>query len=286
MMIGEATRDSRIQTDVSSPSEIPALTTMGNYTYYPLEYCSEDQAAQLFSKICQRGNPLLQGRPDADLQLLGRAMYRKSNILRLGEVVVHEGVPVALGFNWDVAEGGVWHGSGLEMPASLAAHAAIGRATFESLKARGRTFFSAFYGVVVPHKVALGGYLGASGLAAAHLLGFKDVFMFTPLPTLQGREGLYSRKENEFERHWGFQFADVRTDSEAVSTELKELNGCISCTLVDANHCIGDEYMKATAAMARMKTADEIRKPAMLMAQNHVRWLKQIHSTNWIASRL
>jgi hypothetical protein len=99
---------------VYDKGDIPSLLTMGEYTMYPMEFCTEDQVAKLFSKICQRGNPVLQGRPAADLILLGRAMYRKAKVLSLGQVAVHKGQPVALGFSWDVADGGVWKDSGLE----------------------------------------------------------------------------------------------------------------------------------------------------------------------------
>merc|ERR1712048_861105 len=102
---------SRLEALSSNPCGIPALLTIGDYTIYPLEYCSEDEAAELFRKMAARGNPgnpVLQGRPAADLKLLGRAMYRKSNLLKLGQVAVHKGEPVAMYVSWDVATGGVW----------------------------------------------------------------------------------------------------------------------------------------------------------------------------------
>merc|ERR1719443_2498921 len=54
------------QAQVSKQQEFPVLATLGKYTIYPIEYCTEDQIATLFSKVCQRGNnPVLQGRPAA-----------------------------------------------------------------------------------------------------------------------------------------------------------------------------------------------------------------------------
>lgn len=280
--------------DSSSPStyvgtpEIPALATFDQYTMYPMEYCSEDQVAKLFSRVCQRGNPVLQGRPEADLILLGRAMYRKANKMRLGQVAIHNGEPVALGCCWDVADGGVWKGSGLEMPASLAAHAAAGKAAFESLKTRSdKTFFCAFYGVLPPHNVALFGYLAISGFMMAHAMGFQDTFQYTLLPTLIGR-GVFAKhgKDTSENMDWTMRFADVPTDNAAVSAELKELNGNINLSLTNMNYVMGEDYMTKAAGTVRLKTADEIRRPAQLMATNHLNWLKQTQPTNRIASRL
>jgi len=275
-----------VSMDVSNPSEIPVLATLGEYTMYPLEYCGENQVATLFTKICQRGNPVLQGRPIADLELLGRAMYRKSNILRLGQVAVHKGEPVALSFNWDVAQGGVWQDSGLEMPVSLAAHAAAGKASFESLKARGSTFFIAFVGVVAPHPGALISWFGVSSTAMAQAMGFQDLFMFSLIAALKDRAGIYQREQNDFENHWQIRFADIDSGSAAVSAELKQLDKSISCSLIDLNHALGDDYMTAWAATCRMKTADELRQPAELMAKKQLNWLKQTQSTSRVTSRL
>merc|ERR1711865_414174 len=46
----------------------------------------------------------------------------------------HEGKSVGLGCCWDYAEGGVWANSGFEMPASLAAHGACGKACFDAVE--------------------------------------------------------------------------------------------------------------------------------------------------------
>lgn len=241
---------------------------------YPMEFCSEGQIATLFSKVCQRGNPVLQGRPEADLELLGRAMYRKSSSMRLGQVAVHKGEPVAFSCCWDAAEGGVWEGSGLEMPASLAAHAACGKAAFESLTTQsGKTLFCAFYGVLPPHNIALFGYLAVSGVVMAHALGFQDTFQYTFRPTPISR-GVTVR------------FADVPTDTAGVAADLKELDGNINLFAEDMNYVVGDDCMEKVAATLRMKTANEIRRPAELMARNHLRWLKQAQPANMITSRL
>lgn len=275
---------------VYDKGEFPSLVTLGEYTLYPMEYCTEDQVAKLFSKICQRGNPVLQGRPAADLILLGRAMYRKANKSRLGQVAVHKGQPVAIGFHWDVADGGVWKDSGLEMPASLAAHAACGKAAFDSLPKRGETFFVGFVGVLPPHDGVLFGYMACAGFISGHILGYKDGFQFTLLPTLNKRGGVFQKfGEDDDNMNWNVKFADIAAavDDEAVSTELRELDGNINASRSSLNYVLGDEWMARAAATVRLSTADDIRGPAMLMATNHVNWLKrQNQPTNMIQSRL
>jgi len=147
MMASESARISSLPS-VINQNQIPSLGTHGEYAAYPLEVVTEDQASKLFSKICQRGNPVLQGRPAADLVLLGRAMYRKAMLNRLRQVYFHtSGELVAIGFSWDVATGGVWQDTGLEMPASLEAHAACGKAAFDSLQTKKRSdknYFAVF----------------------------------------------------------------------------------------------------------------------------------------------
>jgi len=279
---------SSLPAHVGRSNEIPALATLGEYTMYPMEFCTEDQIAKLFSKVCQRGNPVLQGRPEADLNLLGRAMYRKSKIMRLGQVAVHKGQPIALGCCWDVAEGGVWKDSGLEMPASLAAHASAGLAAFGSLQARSdKTFFAGFYGVLPPHNAQLFGYLAISSLMMAHAMGFQDAFQFTLLPTLLGKTGgVFSKHGTDAENmNWNMRFADVPANS-VVAAELKELDGNLNLSLTDLNYAMGEAYMSRSAATVRLKSSDEIRLPAQLMARNHVNWLKQTQSNSMITSRL
>ena len=275
---------------VYNQGEIPALAVLGEYTLYPLEFCTEDQVAKLFSKICQRGNPVLQGRPVADLILLGRAMYRKANILRLGQVAVHKGQPVALGFSWDVADGGVWKGSGLEMPASLAAHAACGKAAFESLTMRGDTFFGGFFGVLPPHDGVLFGYLAVSSFMMGHAMGFQDGFQYTLLPTLNKRGGVFGKfGEDDENMNWHVQFAEIAAAdaNKDVSDELQELGGTVNLSLTSLNYVMGEEWMARAAATVRLQSSDKIRRPAQFMATNHLNWLKrQSPSANMITSRL
>jgi len=280
---------SSIEGCVYNQGDIPSLATLGEYTMYPMEFCTEDQVAKLFSKICQRGNPVLQGRPVGDLILLGKAMYRKAKLERLGQVAMHKGQPVALGFSWDVADGGVWKDSGLEMPASLAAHAACGKAAFESLNTRGQTLFGGFFGVLPPHDGVLFGYLAVSSFMMGHQLGFKDGFQYTLLPTLNKRGGVFQKfGAEEDNMNWNVRFADIAAGSEGVvSDELRELDGNVNLSLSSLNYVMGEEWMARAAATVRLQSTEQIRRPSQLIATNHVNWLKrQAQSTNMITSRL
>jgi hypothetical protein len=274
----EKAHGAKSEIDTSYPS-----VTIGEYTIYPLEYCHEDEAAELFCSIAPRGNPgnpVLQGRPAADLKLLGRAMYRKSNISRMGNVAFHNGKAVAIGCNWDVADGGVWEGSGLEMPASMEAHAQIGQTAFASLDRHGKkTWYCGFYGVVPGHSATLFSYLGTMGCMMARTLGFEDMFVYSMLPSLQGREGMYSRKSNANETHWKVLFADIDDASPAVSAELKELDGTLALGLSDITFTLEDDYLTGVAKMTRIKGGvDALRGPSQEMADKQLAWIKQTQS--------
>jgi len=275
---------------VYNQDDIPSLANLGQYAMYPMEIFAEDQVARLFCNICQRGNPVLQGRPVADLVLLGRAMYRKAKVLRLGQVAVHKGEPVALCFSWDVAAGGVWKDSGLEMPASLAAHAAVGKAAFESLNMRGETFFTGFIGVLPPHDGVLSGYLAVASFMMGHQLGFQDAFQYTLLPTFLKRGGSVFGKfgSEDDNMNWNVRFAEIAANTEgAVSDEIREMDGNVNLSLTSLNYALGDEWMARAAMTVRLQTPELIRQPAQLMATNHLNWLKrQTPSKNMISSRL
>jgi hypothetical protein len=275
--------------------EFPVLATFGEYTIYPMARCTEDEVAHVFIKICQRGNPVLQGRPAADLHLLGRAMYRKSNPtgMNMGQVAMHNGEPVALAFNWDMAEGGVWKDSGFETPQSLAMHAAVGKAAFDSFKpkARGKTFFAGFFGVAPGHNGQLYGYMACSSYMIAHKLGFEDGFQFSLLATLNNRPAYGKYGTEEQNMNWHVEFADVAADNnEAVADELLEMTGMINCSLTNLNFAMeeGGEWMARAAATIKLKSAEEIRQPSQSMCSLYMEWLKHSHSSHAIkiASRL
>lgn len=291
MLASKQSRDSRLPLHVNIPSsQIPPLATFGEYTMYPMEYCTEDQVAKLFPEVCQRGNPVLQGRPFADLELLGRAMYRKSATLRLGQVAMYQGEPIALGCTWDMAEGGVWKDSGLEMPASCAAHAACGKACFDAFAEKNtgkKTLFAAFYGCLPPHNVALFGYLGISAWVMGSALGFEDTFQFTLLPALTGR-GLWSEQDTNPNDtiNWSIKFSDVAPADPVVAMQLQELAGNINLSLTRLGYIFSPEYLKYAASIVRLKTGEELFQPSQLIALNQLKWLQQTQSSNVITSRL
>lgn len=275
---------------ICNNGEFPVLATVGEYTIYPMQICSEEQIAKLFVKICQRGNPVLQGRPAADLILLGKAMYRKSMVLGLSQVAVHNGQPVAVGFSWDAAEGGVWKDCGLDMPASMAAHAACGKAAFDSLPRNESVFFGAFFGVLPPHNVKLFGILAVSSFIMGNELGFKDGFQFTLLPTLDKRGGSVFAKygKEEENANWNVSFDEIAAKNEgAVSDELLELNGNLNISLSTMEFMMGDEWMGRAATTVRLESAQAIREPSTKSAMTQLNWLKtRSQSANMIPSRL
>lgn len=289
MMAVEQIRDSRLplRVETVTPTTAPFLT-LGEYTIMPMTCCSEEQVAKLFAKVCQRGNPVLQGRPMADLIVLGKAMYRKSNLMRTGNVAMYQGEPVALGCGWDMAEGGVWAGSGLEMPASLAAHAACGKAAFDSFlekKQNEKTYFAAFYGVLPPHNVKLFGFCGFSNFCIAHKLGFQDSFQYTLIPTLT-KKGLFTEKDNAGSDNINYPlpFADVPSDVPEVRAELMELDGNINISLTSLKFIMTPTYTKMAAAICGMK-GPELFKPSDLIATNQLKWM-QSQDSGRIISRL
>jgi len=255
----------------------------------PMEHCTEEQVAKLFVKICQRGNPVLQGRPMADLLLLGKAMYRKCQIGRSGTVAMYQGELVAIACGWDMALGGVWAGSGLEMPASVAAHAACGKACidyFEQRKRAKSTFFVAFYGVVVPHSVKLFGWLCFSHVYLAEKLGFEDTFQYTLIPTLTRR---YKFSEKDAIQEEGIlndtlNFDDVPSDKAGVRAELAEIGGSINISLSSMGYAMSANHKNMVAGIVGMKV-DELCVPADLIATNQLKWI-QSQSSRRITSRL
>lgn len=192
-------------------------------------------------------------------------------------MAMYRGQPVALACGWDMAEGGVWAGSGFEMPASLAAHAACGKACFDSFEQRKRassTYFAAFYGVVPPHSVKLFGYLGYSNFGIARALGFEDTFQYTLIPALL-KKGLFTEQgiPEEDTMNYPLKFVDVASDKEEVRAELAELDGTINISLTRLGYAFTPEYRKMAAKICGME-AEEMCAPADLIAANHMKWLQ------------
>jgi hypothetical protein len=215
-------------------------------------------------------------------------MYRKSKNLGLGSVAFHNGTgtAAAMSCNWALADGGVWEGSGLEMPASLAAHAATGKAAFESLEKSGKNTWSAtFCGVAPGHSAQLYSYFGIAGAMMAHALGFEDVFVYSLLSTLNSRKSIYTRESGVHEKHWMIRFADMDA-SPAVSAELKELDGTAKLGLIDLAYSLGDDYLGDAAKMVGIKDADELRRHSQEIARKQLAWIKQAQQAGGVAAKL
>merc|ERR1711865_232176 len=103
------------------------------------------------------------------------------------------------------------------------------------------------------------------GSMMAYALGFEDVFIYSLLPTLQGRQGVFHRESNANEKHWSIRFADIDT-SPAVSAELKDLDGIVQLGLVDQAYSLEDDYLGGAGKMVGIKVPDELRRPSQEMA--------------------
>lgn len=249
------------------------------YEIHPLEVCSEDQMADLFSKIVHRNNPLLQGKAREDLVLLGRAMYRKCLPLGISTIALHKGEPVAVSFVWDCAEGGAWKGSGLTMPSSLDAHAEVAKACFAQLdlKDDSRVLFSAFNGVNYPHTGKLFGVMGLTSLNVAYASGFDKSFQYSVLAEsliARTRQSMANLGENEFQRHIvPVNFAEIAAEKEEVRAELKELNGVSRGSITHLKWMTSKGYIPAIAAAVRA-TPEELTTTARACADRHLEILK------------
>lgn len=248
------------------------LARIDDYEVHPLEVCSEEQIANLFTKVCQRGNPLLQGRPDAHLMVFGRALYRKAVAFGTSQVVLLNGEPVALNTNWDASSGGAWAGSGLTMPASLGFHAAVAVASFNSLpKTDDKVVFAAFGGVLPGHPSKFFGLLAWASWAMATELGYHKSFQYSVLPKLVGRSKLQlTLEESDVQRMWDIKFEDITSSTPDVQAELKASEGVSTVSLSHISFLTGKIYTKLLATTLRA-TPDEVTVPAQEIAANHLK---------------
>jgi len=232
---------------VMAPRPAP-VCVVGKYEVYPLSVCSEDAIAALFAKICNRGNPLLQGKPDEDLLRLGVAFYRKSSPY-VGSVVCLLGdEPVALSFGWDCADGGVWKGTA-GPPASLLAHAAVGGAVwgtwpdpFTLPERRGEFWFGAFGGVTLPHPGSLMGVMAMIAFPWMLAVGYRYNFGYVVHPTLleqqkrmEANTGERNIGHSDFTR-WVTKYNEIEATDPTVRDELASYKpGYTNCTIMEMN---------------------------------------------------
>lgn len=242
---------------------------------HSLEVCSEEQIADLFAKVCQRGNPLLEGRPHADLVLFGRALYRKSVVFGMSQVVLLHGEPVALNTNWDASAGGAWVGSGLTMPASLACHGAVGKACFDSLpKREDAVIFTAFGGVLPGHPSKFFGLLALASWMMAKESGFGWSFQYSVLPKLLGRsKDQQILQQSEVQHMWDVHFANITASDKSVQAELAEIGGVSKSSLSHLSFLTNSAYTKVVASTLRANL-EEVTVPAQEIATNQLKQRK------------
>lgn len=239
---------------VTSPEMAP-LYNVGPYALYPLHVCSEDAAASLFTKICARGNPILQGKPAEDLYRLGAAFYKKS-VGCIGSTVFLLGTePVALLFAWDTADGGVW--KDIPPPESLHCHAAIGAAVFGS-RPQTQTqpkeqIFMAFSGVTLPHPGhALLLPMEFFVIDAAKSAGFKNTFGYGVHPkTIAQVKGWPG--EPGFREQWDFSYSGIKSEDPMVREELLSISpGEAACCVTDLVWCMEKTHDEATPELSEL----------------------------------
>lgn len=265
-------------------SSIP-LIRIGEYEVHPLEVCSEEQIATLFAKVCQRGNPLLEGRPHDDLVLFGRALYRKSVAFGMSQVVLLHGEPVALNTNWDASAGGAWAGSGLTMPASLGFHSAVAVASFDSLpKTEAAVIFAAFGGVLPGHPSKFFGLLAWASWMMASKSGYGRSFQYSVLPKLVGRSKMQlTLQESDVQRMWDINFADITSSTPSLQAELTASSGVSTASLSHLSFLTGPDYTKLLASTLRV-TVEEVIVPAQELATNH--WKRRNDAGGRTAAKL
>lgn len=217
-----------------SSSTVPMvpLHTVGPYALYPLSVCNENEIATLFTKICARGNPILQGKPAKDLFDLGVAFYHKSVGNPASQVFLKGTEPVALFLAWDFAEGGIWKGTD-GPPASLHCHAAIGAAAFASMPLStlpGSSLFFAFTGVALPHPGELWTTMRVVALLAASDAGYRQICRYAVHPkTMQVVQAVPNKRE-----FWRLTYNEIETADDAVREELCSIMpGYAECGMIN-----------------------------------------------------
>lgn len=204
-----------------------ALLVFGEYSVHPVRVISEDATAALFANISQRGNPLLQGKPTRDLELLGAALYRKAVDVPSSLVVLKGEEPVAMHLNWDASTGGIWGGGA--PPPSLAVHAAVGAAAVASQKAfePGTTQFAGFVGVKLPHPGAVFGIVSNEACKMVAKAGYSQIFMFAVHP-----KTVESGREIPGGSRWEVPFDTIDMGDASLQAELAATEpGFALCTL-------------------------------------------------------
>jgi len=233
---------------VSLPKIAP-LYNVGPYALYPLHVCTEDAAATLFCKICERGNPILTGKPAEDLYRLGVAFYQKSVGCVGSTVFLHGTEPVALLFGWDTTDGGVW--KDISPPESLRCNAAIRSSVFGSrpktqMQANEQIFL-AWSGVALPHPGhALLLPMEFFLLDVANRAGFKNIFGYADHPKTIEQISAWPA-EPGLRDLWEFTYSDIQGEDAAFREELLGISpGFALCCVTDLPWCMEKTELEAS----------------------------------------
>lgn len=253
-----------VATNTNMPRMQPLFTTC-DYDLYPLHACSAEAVAELFVKICARGNPILQGKPAADLYRLGLAFYKKSVGSVTSLVFLKGAEPVALMFGWDSFHGGVWNGTS-GPPESLASHAAIGQAIFASRPQEttmpGQEMFVAFAGVALPHPgPILLHSMQIMSMLSSSAAGYLRSFGYAVHPkTIEQSES--QPEEPGLRQVWRVSYSDIEVADQAVREEMCNIHpGVAVCTvtsiafIVNTILAVESDFVKELAEGCRQGVA-------------------------------
>jgi hypothetical protein len=253
------------------PSMAPLFTT-GPYALYPLHVCSAEAVARLFVKICARGNPILQGKPAADLYRLGVAFYNKSVGSVISTVFLKGDEPVALMFGWDTFDGGVWKDTS-GPPESLACHAAIGTAVFESKPATlmpGQDIFMAFTGVALPHpgQILLHA-MQIMSVFSASAAGYANTFGYAVhAKTIEQAQSAPDDPDTRY--NWRINYCDIEVADQALHEEMCRIHpGTAECSVTSL--AFSHEMIQQDARAHVQEYAEALRpNVARLLASSHI----------------
>jgi len=218
---------------------------MNGYELHSLDRISEDAFADIFQEICQRGNPLLQGRPKDQLLHLGRLMYWQALQDPLSIVVTTGDAEqvVAISTAWDMQAGSLW--KGLEVPEALRGHAAVAAACCASAPL-GAVQFAAFIGVKRGYPKELLIPCLIFGVLGGARMGYDYRFGYTVHPSLLAwmAEDKATRHERGFkieDQIWELPFSGMEAENDVIKELCALKPNCATCTLKDLR-VIRDHY--------------------------------------------
>lgn len=162
---------------------------VGKYEAHPLTVVSEATFTELFLSTCQRGNPLLQGRPREELAMLGSRMYRKGLSKPLDIVLTAAGGTqlVAFSITCDMGDSSLWQDA--DMPPSLRLHAAVAAEVKANMPSSARASYGVLAGVLPGHPGTLLSPVLLFGMLVHALLGYDHRFAFFIHPAVLAAVG-------------------------------------------------------------------------------------------------